>query len=56
MFAQEFIKKNIASNPEYYAGETRSDLEDAHQQAIAREVELYQRFLIATSGQVTTQP
>lgn len=50
LFADEFIAQEMARKHAYYTGETRSDLQAAHTQAIQKEQELYTRFLEATQN------
>lgn len=47
MFADQFISEAIEEKPQYYDGETREDLRVAHEQAIASEWNLYNRFIEA---------
>ena len=47
MFAEQFIEETVADNPDYFAGETRPDLQEAHESEIVREQEFYNRYLAA---------
>jgi len=47
MFAEQFIEESMVNNPSYFAGQTRADLQEAHNAAIVQEQEFYNRYLAA---------
>jgi hypothetical protein len=51
MFAEQFVEKAVSDNPSYFAGQTRADLQEAHDAEIVREQEFYNRYLAAISAE-----
>lgn len=50
LFIDEFLKEELDKKPEYYAGETKKDLEKALQEVLDYENKIYTRFLEITNG------
>ena len=49
MFADQFVQQALEAKPAYYAGETDPAMLKAQQEAIQHDLDLYERFLKATT-------